>query len=80
MTTIFPPLRDYINMFDRVEQGTRYTMTTELLDKPKPRPSRMRRRIVPKMLKKMRRKPVHVDLTTGRAASVMAFTRSARGM
>ncbi len=41
---------------------------------------RMRRRIVSKPLKRIRRKPVHVDLITGRSASVMAFTRSARGL
>ncbi len=80
MTTYFPPLHDYISMFDRVEQGTSYTFTAEPHDNPKPRPPRTRRRIVPKLLKRIRRKPVHVDLTTGRAASVMAFTRSARGL
>jgi hypothetical protein len=83
MTTIFPPLGDYINIFDRVEQGTGYTTITAEIpytSKPKPRPPRMRRHTAKKLLNKMRRKPVHVDLTTGRAASVMAFTRSARGL
>jgi len=54
-------------------------MTTVYVDKSLSTP-RMRRRIVPKLLKLIRRKPVHVDLITGRAASVMAFTRSARGL
>jgi hypothetical protein len=80
MTTVFPTLRNYINIFDHVEQGTSYTFTAEPYDNPKPRPPRMRRHTAKKLLKRMRRKPVHVDLITGRAASVMAFTRSARGL